>query len=386
MARGKKITIWDRRELEIYFWQMITRDAPEGKWSPAGVSGRLKYELDGVATEFQPYYEMRVRLKDVRVEWWRKQQRPMPLIVTVRLHKQVVAECRHLGVCCADLTGRMYLRTQTVRLNELGNPKLKFRTGGEDKHVFAGKSSRLAALLLENPVRRWNIPLLQKATGLSMGRVWELVDYYDGQGWVHWRRRRELRLVDAEGLLTVWRDACIAAELSLEEREVPGGLRLVRREGRRRFELHCYSRAGDPKEIAVDLQRRLGKIRFTQRTGWSLRMGRGLTDELTLYAPRFLALQEMKDLGFLRATKRLGNVRILRPADIFFLDFGRDVDGFPVSMDEIIYLDLATVDETQELAEEFRRWEGFGSLEYEVSKSQGGVGDQPPSLGEFGTI
>jgi hypothetical protein len=55
-------------------------------------------------------------------------------------------------------------------------------------------------------------------------------------------------------------------------------------------------------------------------------------------------------------------------------------------MDEIIYLDLATVDETQELAEEFRRWEGFGSLEYEVSKSQGGVGDQPPSLGEFGTI
>src|SRR5208282_5133138 len=128
----------------------------------------------------------------------------------------------------------------------LGNPKLKFRTGGEDKHVFAGKSSRLAALLLENPVRRWNIPLLQKATGLSMGRVWELVDYYDGQGWVHWRRRRELRLVDAEGLLTVWRDACIAAELSLEEREVPEGLRLVRREGRRRFKLRCYSRAGDP--------------------------------------------------------------------------------------------------------------------------------------------
>jgi hypothetical protein len=115
-------------------------------------------------------------------------------------------------------------------------------------------------------------------------------------------------------------------------------------------------------------------------------MGHGLTDQLTLYAPRFLARQEMKELGFLRATKRLGNVRILRPADIFFLDLGRDVDGFPVSMDEIIYLDLATVDETQELAEEFRRWEGFGSLEYEVSKRQGGVGDQPPSPEELGTI
>jgi len=386
MVRGKKIKINDRRELGVYFWQMITRAAPEGKWSSAGVSGRLKYELDGVATEFLPYYEMQVHLKDVRLEWWRKEQRPMPLIVTVRLRKQVVAECRRLGVCCADLTGRMYLRTQTVRLNELGDPNLKFRTPGEDMHAFAGKSSRLAAVLLKNPVRQWNIPLLQKATGLSMGRVWDLVHYYDGQEWVHRRRRKELRLVDAGGLLTVWRDACIAAELSLEEREVPEGLRLVRRAGRRRFNLRCYSRAGDPKELAVNLQKRLGKIRFTQRTGWSLRMGRGLTDQLTLYAPRFLARQEMKELGFLRATKRLGNVRILRPADIFFLDLGRDVDGFPVSMDEIIYLDLATVDETQDLAEEFRRWEGFGSLEYEVSKRQGGVGDQPTSLGEFGTI
>jgi len=105
----------------VYFWQMITRAAPEGKWS-AGVSGRLKFELDGVATEFQPYYEMQVHLKDVRLGCWRTQQGPMPLLVTVRLRKQVVAECRHLGVCCADLTGCMYLRTQTVRLNELGIP------------------------------------------------------------------------------------------------------------------------------------------------------------------------------------------------------------------------------------------------------------------------
>jgi len=44
------------------------------------------------------------------------------------------------------------------------------------------------------------------------------------------------------------------------------------------------------------------------------------------------------------------------------------------------------VDETQDLAEEFRRWEGFGSLEYEVSKRQGGVGDQSPSPEELGTI
>ena len=63
----------------------------------------------------------------------------------------------------------------------------------------------------------------KKATQVEHGCV---VHYYDGQEWVHMFNLGNLAVVDAGGLLTVWRDACIAhGKVVGGARELPEGFR-----------------------------------------------------------------------------------------------------------------------------------------------------------------
>jgi hypothetical protein len=299
--------------LKDFFWNEICASFPADSWIREGDTP--VFHLDGVAVHYQLKPISSLEIKDVLPE----KDQPRVLFMTTYLQNSVFKECQRAGMSCADLSGRVLLRSKGIWFQRPKLWKIKVRSSWMDRRIFSGKSMRVPLVLLGAPGVLWSISNLIHATGLSWGIVWRILDYCRKQGWV--KSAGGWQLTHREDLLEALRNVQ-SAPADSEGKRRP----------RKAFQMCCYQRAGDLTEFANQLMDHIQPIRFAYETVSSIKAGQGIGTRLVCYSPRFFTKEEKQNWQLVGRYKGGGNICVLRPDDDFLLTFGENIGGYPVGL------------------------------------------------------
>lgn len=301
----------------------------------------VSLELDGKAAAFDLKFRVNPGRRDI--ENLAQNTDPAPiLLITVRLSQALVRHCRELGVSCADLNGRVWIRAQGILIDTSLAPAgvgAEYAIERKEPSLFAPKSSRLARVLIGCPGRAWKQSELVETTGLATGLVSRLLTHLVHVGWVtghrgNWQLTEPDALLDAWQVADEWTKRVIIREYTTLEQ--------------------------DRSSIARRLADLAGHaLAFTQWFAAGLRFPYADVPVVSAYRDAFLDDDELHALG---ATPVItgGRIWILLPKDDGVFQAGRQVQGLPLVSDVQIYLDLLHVGlRGPDQAKALRQWSGF---------------------------
>ena len=329
-------TLWEEDPALNWRWK---------EWEPhheRGIDAIGELILDKQRITFAVEFKLNPAARDV--EFLAKQKHPYPLLlIAPNISATLARLCREKGVNCADLNGRLWLRTKGL-LVERETKDQRFRSSITLPDAFSVKSSRLARTLLSHRGREWSHKELVKRTGLSKGLVSRLTRHLVEQGLLA-QEERALEVKQWDGLLDAW-----AAQDDWQKRTT----------------LHQYSLLeSDLEEVA----RRLLKVFpsgealvFTQWFAANLRHPYTIPPVVSAYATRFPGEQIERELGARRVTDG-GTLWLVVPKDDGVFRETQRVGEFTLACDVQIYLDLVHAGlRGPEQAQALREWNGFGRV------------------------
>ncbi len=296
------------------------------------------------------------------------------LLITVKLTDAVLETAHRLQLSCIDISGRAIIQLPHKTLEREAVPPIKQTPQHPEQSVlisaptvppsyyiktpknidiYHGKSSRILALLLQNPKLIWSLPKLQREAGISKGLTFRVMDYLRSHhlvtgGAANWQVTRP------NALLTHW-----ATNDRLNLR-----IKLTR---------YLTNTPDELETLAVRLhtQSRAGELAFTQWQGARLRMKTGHLQIVSFYSNALLDIPTCATLS-LRKVRYGGNVWLFQPNPSCGIRAHQTANGLPTVSDALIYLDLkrasdiimpTTTDEQQRLiqsaaehAEAFAQW------------------------------
>src|SRR5579863_897910 len=174
------------------------------EWHPRrerGLDAIGELVLDKRRIRFGVEFRLNPAARDV--EFLAKQKHPCPLLLIAPSISATLAQlCRERGLSCADLNGRLWLRTEGV-LIERDPKQTRFRPAVATPDVFSVKGSRLARTLLSHDGREWTHKELVERTGLSKGLVSRLSRHLIEQVLLA-RKERALQVQQRDALLDAW--------------------------------------------------------------------------------------------------------------------------------------------------------------------------------------
>jgi len=312
------------------------------EWQPRrerGLDAIGDLTLDKRRITFGVEFKLNPAARDV--EYLAKQKHPYPLLLIAPNISDTLARlCRERGLSCADLNGRLWLRTEGV-LIERDAKQSRYRPAVAEPDAFSVKSSRLVRTLLSHGNREWTHKELVERAGLSKGLVSRLTQHLVEQGLLA-QRDRALRVKQRDALLDAW---------------------AARDDWRKRTTVHQYSLlVNEPREIAVRLRGFLGDAphAFTQWfAGW-LRHPYTLPPVVTAYVGHFPEASKLEKQLLARRVEDGGRLWLVVPKDVGLLRETQTVEGFTLAADVQIYLDLLRAGQRgDEQAAELRKWPDF---------------------------
>ena len=315
------------------------------KWEPRrerGIDAIGELVLDKRRITFAVEFKLNLTARDV--EFLAKQKHPHPLLlIAPNISATLARLCRERGLSCADLNGRLWLRTEGV-LIEREAKRASFRPAVTEPNVFSVKGSRLVRTLLSHGEREWTHKELVERTGLSKGLVSRLSRHLIEQGLLA-QRERTLLVKQRDALLDAW---------------------AAQDDWRKRTTLHQYSLlVSEPSEIATRLKDFLGETphAFTQWfAGW-LRHPYTLSPVVTVYVKRFPDAAALEKKLLARRVEDGGGLWLVVPKDDGLLRETQAVEGFTLAADAQIYLDLLHAGQRgDEQAAELRKWPDFAGV------------------------
>lgn len=312
------------------------------EWQPRrerGLDAIGELTLDKRRITFGVEFKLNPAARDV--EFLAKQKQPYPLLlIAPNISATLARLCRERGLSCADLNGRLWLRTEGV-LIEREAKQTRFRPAAAEPDVFSVKGSRLVRTLLSHGGREWTHKELVERTGLSKGLVSRLSRYLIEQGLLA-QRERALQVKQRDALLDAW---------------------AVQDDWRKRTTVHQYSLlVSEPREIAARLKDFLGDAphAFTQWIAGWLRHPYTLPPVVTVYVNRFPDAVALEKKLLARRVEDGGRLWLVVPKDEGLLRETQVVDGFTLASDVQIYLDLLRAGQRgDEQAAELRKWPDF---------------------------
>jgi hypothetical protein len=315
------------------------------KWQPRrerGIDAIGELVLDKRRITFGVEFRLNPAARDV--EFLAKQKHPHPLLlIAPNISATLARLCRERGLSCADLNGRLWLRTEGV-LIERDAKQTRFRPAVAEPDVFSVKGSRLVRTLLSHRDREWSHKELVERTGLSKGLVSRLSRHLIEQGLLA-QRERTLQVKQREALLDAW---------------------TAQDDWRKRTTLHQYSLLESDLET---IARRLLKIFpageslvFTQWFAANLRHPYTIAPVVSAYVTKFPDERIERELGARRVTDG-GTLWLVAPKDDGVFRETQKVGEFTLACDAQIYLDLLRAGlRGPEQAQALREWSGFGRI------------------------
>jgi hypothetical protein len=312
------------------------------EWQPRherGIDAVGELVLDNRRITFAVELKLNPAARDV--EFLAKQKHPYPLLLIAPNISETLAQlCREKGLSCADLNGRLWLRTKGL-LVERDAKKRRFRSSVTLPDVFSVKSSRLVRTLLSHRDREWTHKELVERTGLSKGLVSRLSRHLIEQGLLA-QQERTLQVKQWDVLLDAW---------------------AAQDDWRKRTTVHQYSLlVSEPREIAVRVRDFLGDVphAFTQWIAGWLRHPYTLPPTVTAYVNRFPDAAALEKQLLARRVEDGGRLWLVVPKDEGLLRETQKLDGFTLAADVQIYLDLLRAGQRgDEQAAELRKWPDF---------------------------
>jgi len=315
------------------------------EWQPRherGIDAIGELVLDKRRITFAVEFKLNPAARDV--EFLAKQKHPYPLLLIAPNISETLARlCRERGLNCADLNGRLWLRTKGL-LVERDAKSPRFRPAVAPPDSFSVKSSRLARTLLCHRDREWSHKELVERTGLSKGLVSRLSRHLVEQGLLA-QKERTLQVKQWDALLDAW---------------------AAQDDWRKRTTVHQYSLLESDLET---IARRLVKIlpaseslAFTQWFAANLRHPYTVAPVVSAYVTRFPEERIERELGARRVTDG-GMLWLVAPKDDGVFRETQKVGGFTLACDVQIYLDLVRTGlRGPEQARALREWNGFGRV------------------------
>jgi hypothetical protein len=307
-----------------------------------GIDATAELILDKQRITFAVEFKLNPAARDV--EFLAKQKHPHPLLlIAPNISATLARLCRERGLSCADLNGRLWLRTEGV-LIERDAKQTRFRPAVAEPDVFSVKGSRLVRTLLSHRDREWSHKELVERTGLSKGLVSRLSRHLIEQGLLA-QRERTLQVKQREALLDAW---------------------AAQDDWRKRTTLHQYSLLESDLET---IARRLLKnfpagesLVFTQWFAANLRHPYTIAPVVSAYVTKFPAERIERELGARRVTDG-GTLWLVAPKDDGVFRETQKVGEFTLACDAQIYLDLLRAGlRGPEQAQALREWSGFGRI------------------------
>ena len=312
------------------------------EWQPrreGGLDAIGELTLDKRRITFGVAFKLNPAAREV--EFLAKQKQPYPLLmIAPNISATLARLCRERGLSCADLNGRLWLRTEGVLIEREAKQR-RFRAAAAEPDVFSVKGSRLARTLLSHGDREWTHKGLVERTGLSKGLVSRLSRYLIEQGLLA-QRERVLQVKQRDALLDAW---------------------AARDDWRKRTTVHQYSLlVSEPREIAARLRDFLGDgaHAFTQWIAGWLRHPYTLPPVVTVYVNGFPDATTLETQLLARRVEDGGRLWLVVPKDEGLLRETQVVEGFTLASDVQIYLDLLRAGQRgDEQAAELRKWADF---------------------------
>ena len=307
-----------------------------------GIDATAELILDKQRITFAVEFKLNPAARDV--EFLAKQKHPHPLLlIAPNISATLARLCRERGLSCADLNGRLWLRTEGV-LIERDAKQTRFRPAVAEPDVFSVKGSRLVRTLLSHRDREWSHKELVERTGLSKGLVSRLSRHLIEQGLLA-QRERTLQVKQREALLDAW---------------------AAQDDWRKRTTLHQYSLLESDLET---IARRLLKnfpagesLVFTQWFAANLRHPYTIAPVVSAYVTKFPDERSERELGARRVTDG-GTLWLVAPKDDGVFRETQKVGEFTLACDAQIYLDLLRAGlRGPEQAQALREWSGFGRI------------------------
>ncbi len=311
-------------------------------WQPRrerGIDAIGELVVDKRRITFGVEFKLNPAARDV--EFLAKQKHPYPLLLIAPSISETLARlCRERGLSCADLNGRLWLRTKGV-LIERDAKQARFRPAVASPDAFSVKSSRLVRTLLSHGDRQWTHKELVERTGLSKGLVSRLARHLIDQGLLA-QQERALRVKQREALLDAW---------------------AAQDDWRKRTTVHQYSLLlTEPREIAARLKDFLGNEphAFTQWIAGWFRHPYTLPPVVTAYVSHVPDAARLEKQLLARRVEDGGRLWLVVPKDEGVLRETQNVDGFTLAADVQIYLDLLRAGQRgDEQVAELRKWPDF---------------------------
>lgn len=266
------------------------------------------------------------------------------LVLSPHIPAALAADYQKAGINHADLNGRLFIRVPGLLVDrEPKGQRYSYRLAQPD--LFAPRTSRIVRTLLSHRDKSWEQRELLERTQVSPGLVSRVLKILVNEGYVTKQTDTQgtstatYRLKEFDQLLDAWR-----AEDDWEKRVT----------------IRQYSvLAGSINEIARTTRDALGEknIVFTQWFAASLRKPHTTPPLVSAYLD---VKKQRGDLQFARPVERGGNLWLITPKDEGVLLETQTVDGFRLTSDVQIYLDLLQAGHRgPEQAEELRHWQGF---------------------------
>ena len=314
-------------------------------WEPRrdrGIDAIGELVLDKRRITFAVEFKLNPAARDVEFLAHQKHQHPL-LLIAPNISETLARLCREKGVSCADLNGRLWLRTEGL-LVERDAKQPNFRPAIASPDPFSVKSSRLVRALLSHRDREWSHKELVERTALSKGLVSRLVRHLVDEGLLA-QEDRALRVKRTDALLDAW---------------------AAHDEWAKRTTVRQYSLLeSDVETVARRLVKALSvgeELVFTQWFAASLRHPYTISPIISAYVARFPAVQVERELRA-RPVADGGTLWLVVPKDDGVFRETQRVGDFLLACDPQIYLDLLRAGlRGPEQAKALRDWEGFGRV------------------------
>lgn len=315
------------------------------EWEPrreSGIDAIGELVLDKRRILFAVEFKLNPTARDV--EFLSKQRHKYPLLlIAPNISGTLARLCQERGLSCADLNGRLWLRTEGL-LVEREAKKSHFRPAISSPDPFSGKSSRLVRTLLSHGNREWSHKELVERTRLSKGLVSRLSRHLIDQGLLA-QQERMLRVRQRDLLLDAW---------------------ATRDDWAKRNTVRQYSLLeSDIEAVALKLVKNFSADHppvFTQWFAANLRHPYTIPPVVSAYVKRFPDEHVERELRA-RHVGGGGTLWLVVPKDDGVFWETQRVGVFTLGCDAQIYLDLLRVGlRGPEQATALREWEGFGRV------------------------
>lgn len=196
-----RIVVLSPASLLSRFHKLVVPRFPKGMFV-ACEGKRLRHMSGKTAFDFQLKPVLNVTKADLDEPF--VQRNPKVLVLTTRLSEGVIKHCIRLGISCADLTGRLFLRSKNLLIDIDGNEglrRIRFRTPWNDPSYLRGTRIALPRIFLKQPKRKWDLKALLAEISVTERSLRRWLTYMQEQGWIKCERRGLWKLTNKAYLL-----------------------------------------------------------------------------------------------------------------------------------------------------------------------------------------